>query len=78
LRFLALAVSSVTGVDLLSAYLATSPGGTDTILIIATSTPVDLSFILGGQLVRFLLILLLGPWMARWLAARIGTAEVRA
>lgn len=76
--FLALAVSAVTGVDLLSAYLATSPGGTDTILIIATSTPVDLSFILGGQLVRFLLILLLGPWMARWLAARIGTAEVRA
>ena len=75
---LALGVSAVTGVDLLSAYLATSPGGTDTILIIATSTPVDLSFILGGQLVRFLLILLIGPWLARWLAARITTAEIKA
>lgn len=55
----------VTGVDLLSAYLATSPGGTDTILIIATSTPVDLSFILGAQLARFLLVLIVGPFVAR-------------
>lgn len=67
---LALGVSAITGVDLLSAYLATSPGGTDTILIIATSTPVDLPFILGGQLVRFLMVLAVGPVLARWLADR--------
>ncbi len=70
---LALGVSAITGVDLLSAYLATSPGGTDTILIIATSTPVDLPFILGGQLVRFLMVLAVGPVLARWLAKRAGT-----
>ena len=63
-------VSALTGVDLLSAYLATSPGGTDTILIIASSTPVDLPFILGGQLVRFLLVLLVGPVLGRVLARR--------
>jgi membrane AbrB-like protein len=67
---LALGVSAITGVDLLSAYLATSPGGTDTILIIAASTPVDLSFILGGQLVRFLMVLAVGPVLARGLARR--------
>ncbi|AQR62489.1 hypothetical protein BZG35_13165 [Brevundimonas sp. LM2] len=67
---LALAVSAITGVDLLSAWLATSPGGTDTILIIATSTPVDLPFILGGQLVRFLMVLAVGPVLACWLAGR--------
>lgn len=69
---LAIGVSTITGVDLLSAYLATSPGGTDTILIIATSTPVDLPFILGGQLVRFLMVLAVGPILARWLANRAG------
>lgn len=62
----------MTGVDLLSAYLATSPGGTDTILIIAASTPVDLPFILGAQLARFLLVLALGPLVAR-AAARNAT-----
>lgn len=67
---LAVAVSALTGVDLLSAYLAVSPGGTDTILIIATSTTVDLPFILGGQMVRFLMVLAVGPVLARWLAGR--------
>ncbi|MBU1345593.1 MAG: AbrB family transcriptional regulator [Alphaproteobacteria bacterium] len=74
---LAIGVSTITGVDLLSAYLATSPGGTDTILIIATSTPVDLPFILGGQLVRFLMVLAVGPILARALTARLASpAEV--
>lgn len=69
--FLAIGVAAVTGVDLFSAYLATSPGGTDTILIIASSTPVDLAFILGGQLVRFLMVLALGPILARMLARHV-------
>lgn len=72
---LAFVVSAITGVDLLSAYLATSPGGTDTILIIATSTPVDLPFILGGQLVRFLMVLAVGPVLARTLARRLSAAK---
>jgi len=75
---LALAVSAWTGVDLLSAWLAVSPGGTDTILIIATSTPVDLPFILGGQLVRFLMVLAVGPLLARWLAGRLSPAPASA
>lgn len=69
---LAVGISALTGVDLLSAWLATSPGGTDTILIIATTTPVDLPFILGGQLVRFLMVLAVGPLLARWLVRRVS------
>lgn len=68
---LAIAVKGATGVDWLTAWLATSPGGTDTILIIATATPVDLPFILGGQLVRFLMVLAIGPLLARKLAQRL-------
>lgn len=69
---LAVGVRAVTGVDWLTAWLATSPGGTDTILIIATSTPVDLPFILGGQLVRFLMVLAIGPTLAQALARRLA------
>lgn len=75
---LAAVVKVLTGVDWLTAWLATSPGGTDTILIIATSTPVDLPFILGGQLVRFLMVIAIGPMLARLLAQQLGSDPVRA
>lgn len=62
---IALVLHWLGGIDPLSAWLAVSPGGTDTILIIASATPVDLSFILGAQLTRFLLVLFVGPLIAR-------------
>lgn len=65
-----LLVSLVCGVDLLTGYLATSPGGVDSILIIAASTPVDLPFILSAQVVRIILVLLVGPYAAQFLAKR--------
>lgn len=63
-----LMISLVCGVDLLTGYLATSPGGVDSILIIAASTPVDLPFILSAQVVRIILVLLVGPYAAQALA----------
>jgi membrane AbrB-like protein len=54
-----------TGVDPLTAYLATSPGGVDSVAIIATFTHVDLPFIMSMQLVRLLVILMIGPTLAR-------------
>lgn len=61
------------GVDPLTAYLATSPGGMDSIAIIAAaSKTVDLSFIMALQAARFLMVLLLGPSMARWVARSVG------
>jgi uncharacterized protein len=53
-------------VDALTAYLATSPGGLDSVAIIAASTPrVDLSFVLGMQSTRLLFVIGLAPLLAR-------------
>lgn len=60
------------GVDPLTAYLATSPGGMDTVAIIAASTPVDVSFVLALQAVRFFVLVGIGPWLSRWVAGRLA------
>jgi membrane AbrB-like protein len=53
------------GIDPLTAYLATSPGGADSVAIISASSDVDVPFVMAMQLARFLLILVAGPAMAR-------------
>jgi len=60
------------GIDPLTAYLATSPGGMDSIAIIASTTPVDVSFVMGLQAIRFLLIVLFGPSIAGFVARRLA------
>jgi len=57
------------GIDPLTAYLATSPGGLDSIAIIAAaSSTVDLSLIMALQTARFLFVLVFGPIIARFVA----------
>jgi membrane AbrB-like protein len=58
----------VTGVDPLTAYLATSPGGADSVAIIAASTNVDVPFVMAMQIGRFLFVVLTGPAIARAVA----------
>lgn len=58
-------LSYMTGIDLLTAYLATSPGGADTIAIIAATSNVDIAFIIAMQTSRFFIVLLIGPWLAK-------------
>ena len=60
----------VAGIDPLTAYLATSPGGADSVAIIAASTPVDLPFVMAMQTARFLVVLFVGPHIARFIADR--------
>jgi hypothetical protein len=55
----------VAGVDPLTAYLATSPGGADSVSIIAASTKVDMPFVLAMQIARFVLVVVVGPAQAR-------------
>ncbi len=56
----------VTHIDALTAYLATSPGGLDSVAIIAASTTrVDLPFVLALQSVRLLLVIALAPSITR-------------
>lgn len=67
------AMSRMLGIDPLTAYLATSPGGMDSVAIIAAaSNKVDLSFVMALQLARFVMVLLVGPPLARLLAGRVG------
>src|SRR6202022_4059729 len=49
------------GVDPLTAYLATSPGGADSVAIIAASSKVDVSFVMAMQTVRLIAVLILAP-----------------
>jgi uncharacterized protein len=61
-------LSALTGLDFLTSYLATSPGGADTVAIIAASTHIDAPFVMAMQVARLLTILLVGPSIARLVA----------
>ena len=63
---LAWCLTRLAHVDALTAYLATSPGGLDTVAIIAASTPrVDLQFVLALQSMRLLFVIGLAPLTTR-------------
>lgn len=62
----ALALSYFANVDLLTSYLATSPGGADSVSIIAASTNVNLPFVMAYQTVRFIVVTITGPIIARY------------
>jgi membrane AbrB-like protein len=63
---------ALAGVDPLTAYLATSPGGADSIAIIAASSNVDVSFVMAMQTVRLIAVLFLAPLLTRFIAVRVG------
>ncbi|CAI1056783.1 AbrB family transcriptional regulator [Serratia entomophila] len=62
-------------VDMMTAYLATSPGGVDTVAIIAAGSRVDMSFVMAMQTLRLFTILLTGPAMARFISSRAAPAS---
>ncbi|MBN8887738.1 MAG: AbrB family transcriptional regulator [Rudaea sp.] len=66
------------GVDALTAYLAMSPGGMDTVAIIAASSHVDLAFVMAMQAVRLIVVIALGPRLAAWVARHIGKQSAAA
>ncbi|MGB3580166.1 MAG: AbrB family transcriptional regulator [Roseiarcus sp.] len=65
---LAFALHEAAGTDALTAYLATSPGGADAVAIIAASSPVDIPFVMAMQVGRLLVVILIGPSLARMIA----------
>jgi len=67
----------VAGVDPLTAYLATSPGGSDSIAIIAASTNVDVSFVMAMQTVRMLSVLFLAPALTKFVASHRSVIRYR-
>lgn len=68
---LAFILVETAGIDPLTAYLATSPGGMDSIAIIAASSDVDVPFVMALQTARLLLVMAVGPSLARFVASRI-------
>ena len=68
---LALVLVHAAGIDPLTAYLATSPGGVDSIAIIGAASKVDLSFVMALQTVRLVMVLIVGPPLARFIAQRM-------
>jgi membrane AbrB-like protein len=63
---LAFALTRIAHVDPLTAYLATSPGGLDSVAIIAASAHgVDVAFVMALQAVRLLFVIAFAPWITR-------------
>jgi membrane AbrB-like protein len=60
------------GIDPMTAYLATSPGGLDSVVIIAAAARhVDLAFVITLQTMRLLLVMIFGAPLARLVSSRI-------
>lgn len=57
-------------IDPLTAYLATSPGGADSVAIIAASSNVDVPFVMTMQMARFFVVLITGPAIARYVSRK--------
>jgi membrane AbrB-like protein len=72
---LAFVLMRVFGVDPLTAYLATSPGGIDSVAIIAASSEVDLPFVIALQTIRLFVVILIGPTFASIVARRMLVAK---
>lgn len=58
-------LTALAHVDALTAYLATSPGGLDSVAIIAVGSGSDIPFVLALQTMRLFAVVLAGPYIAR-------------
>jgi uncharacterized protein len=59
-------LARVTGVDELTAYLATTPGGLFAVLATAADSGSDVTYVLAVQVIRVFAMLLVAPLLARW------------
>ena len=67
---IATGLTLLAGLEPLTAYLATSPGGADSVAIIAATSAVDAGFVMAMQLARFLMVLAFGPSVSKFTASR--------
>ena len=65
------------GIDPLTAYLATSPGGSDSVAIIAASSNVDVSFVMAMQTVRMIAVLFIGPVLTKYIVTHSNPVPSR-
>jgi membrane AbrB-like protein len=74
---LGLLLSEVTGVDRLTAYLATTPGGLFAVLATAADSGSDVTYVLAIQVIRVFAMLLLAPLLGRWLRRGVSRGRTR-
>ncbi|MWL91301.1 AbrB family transcriptional regulator [Cupriavidus sp. SW-Y-13] len=58
-------ISSLSSVTFITAYLATSPGGLDSIVAVALGSHADMNFVVAVQTLRLFTVLLAGPMLAK-------------
>lgn len=54
--------------DFLTAYLATTPGGLESVAIIAVDSGADVSLVMAMQALRLFVVVVTGPVIARWIS----------
>ncbi|AWM81132.1 hypothetical protein DKL61_12720 [Gammaproteobacteria bacterium ESL0073] len=64
----ALFISWWLGVDYLSAYLATSPGGLDSLSVVAIDVHADIGLVMAMQTLRLFAVILTGPMLSKYIA----------
>jgi hypothetical protein len=69
------ALALLTGIDLFSAYLATTPGGLNMVTIIALDSGADVALVLTLGLLRFLVIMLAAPPVVRWIVRHYASDD---
>ncbi|RJS94889.1 AbrB family transcriptional regulator [Salinisphaera sp. Q1T1-3] len=69
---LAVVLVELTGMDPLTAYLATSPGGASTVAIIASASHLNVAYVMAMQVARAWFLMLTGPLIARTLSRWAG------
>jgi uncharacterized protein len=60
------ALTALTGIEGMTAYLATTPGGIDSVAIVALGTGADAPLVLAVQMLRLLAVVFTGSLLGRW------------
>ncbi|WP_153502629.1 AbrB family transcriptional regulator [Cumulibacter manganitolerans] len=66
-------LEQATGIDPLTAYLATTPGGLPAVLAIATDSNADATYVFAVQMARLLLVLITAPLLSRLIGRERST-----
>ena len=59
-------LAALTGIDGMTAYLATTPGGIDSVAIVALGSGADAPLVLAVQMLRLLAVVFAGSLLGRW------------
>jgi uncharacterized protein len=75
---LAVCLMPLLKIDLLSAYLAATPGGLDSVAAMATDLKADAALILAVHSLRLISVLIIGPYLVQFVAQRLAGQAGRA